>query len=101
MYRGPHVDDPKKSVTVVLPLDRYQALARLAEQNSYSLPAYIRQVLRNHIQSLGGGAIRPEIPARFHRAGIFMPSPPLEYKFPLDLQPAGRYKLSRQRWDKF
>ena len=54
MYRGPHVDNPKKSVAVVLPLDRYQALARLAEQNSYSLPAYIRQVLRNHIQSLEG-----------------------------------------------
>ena len=54
MYRGPHVDDPKKSVAVVLPLDRYQALARLAEQNSYSLPAYIRQGLRNHIHSLEG-----------------------------------------------
>lgn len=54
MYRGPHVDEPKKSVTVVLPLDHYQALARLAEQNSYSLSAYIRRVLKNHIRSLEG-----------------------------------------------
>ena len=84
MYRGPHVDDPKKSVTVVLPLDRYQALARLAEQNSYSLPAYIRQVGAAEPYPVpGGGAIRPKFPPGFTGQEFLCPLPHWNTNFPL------------------
>lgn len=100
MYRGPHVDDPKKSVAVVLPLDRYQRCpsggAELIQPSRLYPPGAAEPY-----PVPGGGAIRPKFPPGFTGQEFLCPLPPLEYKFPLDLPPAGRYKLSRQRWEKF
>lgn len=43
---------PKKAVSVLLPLNRYQRLKELAGQAGYTLPGYIRQVLRVHLRYL-------------------------------------------------
>ena len=39
----------EKRVTVGIPQELYELLKRLAEQDSRSLPSYIRQVLWKHI----------------------------------------------------
>ena len=44
--------EPKKAVSVLLPLNRYQRLKDLASQTGYTLPGYIRQVLRVHLRYL-------------------------------------------------
>lgn len=43
---------PKKTISVLVPEELYQELTQLAEGSSRSLSAYIRQVLKGHIQYL-------------------------------------------------
>ena len=43
---------PKKTVSVLLPEELYQELLEKAEHSSRPLSAYIRQVLKAHLQYL-------------------------------------------------
>ena len=43
-------EGPKKTVSVLLPLDLYEELNELAGDDSRSMSAYIRQVLKAHLQ---------------------------------------------------
>lgn len=46
------VKGPKKTVSVLIPEELYQELTQEAGQTSRSLSAYIRQVLKAHLQYL-------------------------------------------------
>lgn len=41
---------PRKTVSVVMPLELYDTIKRLAEEDVRSVPSYIRLVLREQIQ---------------------------------------------------
>ncbi|MCI9170742.1 MAG: toxin-antitoxin system protein [Lawsonibacter sp.] len=41
---------PQKTVGVVMPLELYEAIKGLAEEDARSIPSYIRLVLREHIE---------------------------------------------------
>lgn len=41
---------PKKSVSVILPVEAYQKLQTLAQESSRSLAGYIRQELNQHLR---------------------------------------------------
>lgn len=41
---------PRKTVSVAMPMELYETLKRLAEEDVRSIPSYIRLVLREHIQ---------------------------------------------------
>ena len=43
----------KKKVGVSMPLEQYEQLKILAKENCYSLPGYIRQILKVHIREQG------------------------------------------------
>lgn len=45
---------PKKTVSILLPPELHAELQGLAQENCRSLSAYIRQVLKQHIQTLEG-----------------------------------------------
>ena len=44
------MQDPKRTISILLPEELYQELAKQAEHSSRSLSAYIRQVLKAHLQ---------------------------------------------------
>ena len=46
------ITGPKKTISVLLPEDLYQELSVLAKDSSRPLSAYIRQVLKAHLQYL-------------------------------------------------
>lgn len=46
------VNGPKKTVSVLLPEELYQELQTLAAESSRPLSAYLRQVLKAHLQYL-------------------------------------------------
>lgn len=52
MIRG-----PKKTVAVLMPLELYRQLKVLADDTGWTLPAYIRQVLKSYLWHLEN---RPE-----------------------------------------
>lgn len=41
---------PRKTVSVVMPLELYETIKGLAEQDVRSIPSYIRLALREHIE---------------------------------------------------
>lgn len=41
---------PKKTVGVIMPLELYDTLKKLAEEDERSIPSYIRLVLWNHLE---------------------------------------------------
>lgn len=41
---------PRKTVNVVIPLELYETLKKLAEEDVRSIPSYIRLVLMEHIK---------------------------------------------------
>lgn len=43
---------PKKTISILVPVELYQELVKEAERSSRSMSAYIRQVLRAHLQYL-------------------------------------------------
>ena len=43
--------EPRKTVHLVLPKDHYDQLKELAKENCYSLPGYIRRILKVHLQT--------------------------------------------------
>ena len=43
----------KKKVSVSMPPELYEQLKILAKENCYSLPGYIRQILKVHIREQG------------------------------------------------
>ena len=45
-------EGPKKTISIVIPEDLYQRLCVLAGKTSRPLSAYIRQVLKAHLQYL-------------------------------------------------
>ena len=45
------IKGPKKNVNVLMPLELYETLKRLAEESCRSIPSYIRIVLFEHVQS--------------------------------------------------
>lgn len=47
MIRG-----PKKSVSVLLPLELYETLRTLSQESSRTIPAYIRQILKRYVRHL-------------------------------------------------
>ena len=51
------IKGPKKTVSVILPLELYEWLAVLAEDTGRSVPGYIRQVLKSYLWHLEN---RPE-----------------------------------------
>ena len=48
------IKGPKKTVSVILPLDLYEWLAVLAEDTGRSVPGYIRQVLKSYLGVVEG-----------------------------------------------
>lgn len=46
------VNGPKKTVSVLLPEELYRKLDALAKDSSRSMSAYVRQVLKAHLQYL-------------------------------------------------
>jgi len=46
------IKGPKKTVSVVMPLELYEWLALLAEDTSRSVPSYIRQILKGYLWQL-------------------------------------------------
>ena len=46
-------EDCKKQVRLSMPLEQYEQLKILAKENCYSLPGYIRQILKVHIREQG------------------------------------------------
>ena len=44
--------EPKKTISILVPLGLYEELSGLAEDASRSMSAYIRQVLKAHLQYL-------------------------------------------------
>ena len=44
--------EPKKTISILVPLELYEELNGLAEDASRSMSAYIRQVLKAHLQYL-------------------------------------------------
>lgn len=46
------IKGPKKTVSVVLPLELYERLALLAKDTSRTVPAHIRQVLKGYLWHL-------------------------------------------------
>lgn len=46
-------EGPKKTVSILLPLDLYEELSDLAKENSRPVSTYIRQVLKAHLEYLG------------------------------------------------
>lgn len=51
------IKGPKKTVSVILPLELYERLAVLAEDTARTVPGYIRQVLKSYLWHLEN---RPE-----------------------------------------
>lgn len=51
------IKGPKKTVSVILPLELYERLAVLAEDTARTVPRYIRQVLKGYLWHLEN---RPE-----------------------------------------
>ena len=47
------IKGPKKTVSITLPMEEYEKLSALAEESSRRLPAYVRQVLRAHLDYVG------------------------------------------------
>lgn len=43
----------KKTISIVIPVELYERLNALAEESSRPLSAYIRQVVRAHLEYLG------------------------------------------------
>ena len=43
------IEGPKKTVSITIPMEEYEELSTLAKESSRRLPAYIRQVLRAHL----------------------------------------------------
>ena len=43
------LNDPKKRVNILLPLDLYTQLKALSEERVYTLPGYIRHILAEHV----------------------------------------------------
>ena len=43
---------PKKTISVLIPKELYEEVSKQAEGSSRSMSAYIRQVLRAHLQYL-------------------------------------------------
>lgn len=43
---------PKKTVSLVLPAELYELLKNRAQETCYTLPAYIRQVLKRYARRL-------------------------------------------------
>ena len=41
---------PRKTVSVIMPLELYETLKKLAEEDVRSIPSYIRLVLMEHIE---------------------------------------------------
>lgn len=46
------IKGPKKTVSVILPLELYEWLAVLAEDTARTVPGYIRQVLKGYLWHL-------------------------------------------------
>lgn len=45
------IKGPKKTVSILMPLELYEALKSLAEESCRSIPSYIRIVLLEHVRS--------------------------------------------------
>lgn len=46
------IKGPKKAVSVLMPMDLYERMKALSEETSWSLSAYIRQVLKSYLWHL-------------------------------------------------
>ena len=58
---------PKKTISIVIPLDLYEELDALAQDASRSLSAYLRQVLKAHLHYIQRVSPHPERPP--HHSG--------------------------------
>ena len=47
-------EHPKKKVSVSMPQELYDQLKILSNENCYTLPGYIRQILKIHIRQQAG-----------------------------------------------
>ena len=43
------IKEPKKTVSIILPLDLYDKIKKQSEKTCRTVPAYIRQVLRRYL----------------------------------------------------
>ena len=53
---------PKKTISIVVPMDLYEELDALAQDASRSLSAYLRQVLKAHLHYIQRVSPHPECP---------------------------------------
>jgi len=44
-------NEPRKTISLVMPQELYDQLKELAQENCYTLPGYIRQILKIHIRN--------------------------------------------------
>ena len=44
--------EPKKAVSVLLPLPLYETLSQMAKDSYRTLPGYIRQIIKHYLQYL-------------------------------------------------
>lgn len=49
MVRGPWIRSPRKTVSVLMPMEMYEQIKKQAERTGRSVPSYIRQVLRCYL----------------------------------------------------
>lgn len=62
------ISGPKKTVSIVLPMELYEELDALAREASRSLPAYLRQVFKAHLEYMRRVSPPPIVPPR--HAGV-------------------------------
>ena len=56
------ISGPKKTISIVVPMDLYEELDALAQDASRSLSAYLRQVLKAHLYYIQRVSPHPEHP---------------------------------------
>ena len=44
--------EPRKTVAVAVPMSHYEKLKELARENGYTIPGYIRNLVRRHLTAL-------------------------------------------------
>ena len=46
------ISGPKKTVSILLPMDLYEEIVRLARETHRTIPGYIRQIIRKYLRHI-------------------------------------------------
>ncbi len=64
------ISGPKKTISIIVPLDLYEELDALAKGASHSLSAYLRQVLKAHLHYIQRVSPHPPGANRGNHPGV-------------------------------